>query len=159
MPSAAQQSQALAAADSTLLPASDSKESTTAAVCGLCGSEVDEDDPDATVSPTISLECGHHYCEECLLNQLTAKWSMAHVSFGYLDCCFCRQQLKRVALPQNATSSRKQIDKCIADGLALKKSVASEAVNRLKADDPKLDGLRSAIYAALESKSLPMTSE
>jgi E3 ubiquitin-protein ligase MYCBP2 len=52
-------------------------------LCHVCLSEKD----------LLLLDCKHAFCFECLLEQLTARWPGPKLSFGYMNCPFCRVQL------------------------------------------------------------------
>jgi len=41
----------------------------------------------------LTLNCAHAFCMQCLLRQLATRWTGPQVSFNYLQCGICRQQL------------------------------------------------------------------
>ena len=51
--------------------------------CGICrceDGETDEEDPEPV--RVLVLQCGHFYCEKCLMQQLLSKWPGLRLTFG-----------------------------------------------------------------------------
>ena len=56
-------------------------------LCGICfTSELSEE-------PCVILACGHVFHANCLMMMLTYRWSTAKITFGYLDCPNCKQEI------------------------------------------------------------------
>jgi len=66
----------------------------------------------------LQLDCKHAFCIACLLRQLTARWSGVRVTFNYLHCSLCRQQLahREIAVPMQAHLAFKHRVELIAQG-------------------------------------------
>ena len=43
--------------------------------------------------PCVRLTCGHVFHANCMLMMLTYKWTTLRISFGYLDCPSCKQEI------------------------------------------------------------------
>jgi len=43
--------------------------------------------------PCVRLTCGHVFHANCVLMMLKHKWSTTKISFGYLDCPSCKQEI------------------------------------------------------------------
>lgn len=67
----------------------------------------------------LELNCSHAFCMPCLLSQLAARWTGPLISFSYLQCGLCRQQLGHREL---------QVPMC--SNLAFKEQVERLAANK-----------------------------
>ena len=43
--------------------------------------------------PCVRLTCGHVFHANCLLRLLSMRWTSLKVTFGYLDCPSCKQDI------------------------------------------------------------------
>ena len=43
--------------------------------------------------PCVRMACGHVFHANCVLMMLTYKWTTTRISFGYLDCPSCKQEI------------------------------------------------------------------
>ena len=43
--------------------------------------------------PCVRMTCGHVFHANCTLMMLTHKWSTTKITFGYLDCPSCKQEI------------------------------------------------------------------
>ena len=43
--------------------------------------------------PCIRMACGHVFHANCTLMMLTYKWTTTKITFGYLDCPSCKQEI------------------------------------------------------------------
>merc|ERR1712176_136868 len=48
----------------------------------------------------LELECGHKFCNECLRQQVSARWPGPRITFGYLHCALCRAPMAHSALEE-----------------------------------------------------------
>ena len=56
-------------------------------LCGICyTSELGEE-------PCVRMTCGHLFHANCVLMMLKHKWTTLHITFGYLDCPSCKQEI------------------------------------------------------------------
>ena len=56
-------------------------------LCGICfTSELSEE-------PCVRISCGHVFHAECLYMMLTHRWTTKKITFGYLDCPACKQEI------------------------------------------------------------------
>ena len=56
-------------------------------LCGICfTSELGEE-------PCVRLNCGHVFHANCVLMMLTHRWTTTRITFGYLDCPSCKQEI------------------------------------------------------------------
>ena len=57
-------------------------------LCGICfTSELSEE-------PCVRISCGHVFHAECLYMMLTHRWTTKKITFGYLDCPSCKQEIE-----------------------------------------------------------------
>merc|ERR1719401_363241 len=63
--------------------------------CGICADGLEEG--------LLRLGCGHVFCEECIENQLRARWPGSQMTFNYLNCAFCRAPMKHTWLETQLT--------------------------------------------------------
>ena len=67
-------------------------------LCGICfTSELGEE-------PCIILNCGHIFHANCLLMLMNHRWTTTKMTFGYLDCPSCKQEIKLSYYVQILTS-------------------------------------------------------
>mmetsp|Transcript_12123 Transcript_12123/g.22232 ORF Transcript_12123/g.22232 Transcript_12123/m.22232 type:complete len:568 (-) Transcript_12123:107-1810(-) len=71
----------------------------------------------------MELECGHKFCNDCLEQQLAARWPGPRIVFAYLQCALCRAPL---AHPELESSLEEHVD--------LKQRVLDIAVDRFRRD-------------------------
>ncbi len=56
-------------------------------LCGICYTcELSEE-------PCVRLSCGHVFHANCVNLMMTHRWTTTRVSFGYLDCPSCKQEI------------------------------------------------------------------
>jgi len=71
-------------------------------------------------APTIRLGCGHYYHFECITSKLSRGWPGARITFGFLNCPLCKQEMAHPALTQ-----------LMAPLIALKLDIRKRATARL----------------------------
>jgi len=49
-------------------------------------------------APCIQLKCGHIFHYQCILNQLTHKWVGNRISFNFMCCSLCKEQIDHNSL-------------------------------------------------------------
>jgi hypothetical protein len=75
----------------------------------------------------LELNCAHAFCLRCLLHQLASRWNGVGISFNYLQCGICRQQIghRKLQVPMVANLAFKEkvetmaLNKCAQDGLSV----------------------------------------
>jgi len=72
-------------------------------------------------SPCLKLKCGHLIHYDCLLQKIRAGWPGARITFGFLGCPVCKQQISHPLLDNEMRSI-----------LTLKKEIEEKAMARLK---------------------------
>eukprot|EP00484_Ammonia_sp_Unknown_P018671 CAMPEP_0197045784 /NCGR_PEP_ID=MMETSP1384-20130603/21583_1 /TAXON_ID=29189 /ORGANISM="Ammonia sp." /LENGTH=238 /DNA_ID=CAMNT_0042477447 /DNA_START=34 /DNA_END=747 /DNA_ORIENTATION=+ len=94
-------------------------------------------------APTVKLSCGHYFHFMCLWQKIDRKWPAARISFGFLRCPLCKQDIQHVSL--------NDITKTYYD---LKAEMQKDAVERLRIEgmenDRRLTDPNSAYYQNLE---------
>ena len=60
--------------------------------CGICWVE------DLASAPVIKLRCGHVFHYECVRRKIINRWSTPHISFGFLECSVCREDISHPSL-------------------------------------------------------------
>merc|ERR1719148_266575 len=49
-------------------------------------------------APSVKLECGHYFHFMCLWQKIDRKWPAARITFGFLNCPLCKQEIHHPAL-------------------------------------------------------------
>ena len=83
-------------------------------LCNICWVE------ELRQAPCVRLECGHVFHYHCIKTKLDARWAGARVTFSFLECPLCKQEMKAEA-----------IEHLMRDSLALKRAVCAKAEQRL----------------------------
>jgi len=60
--------------------------------CTICWSE------GLSSAPAIKIACGHVFHYHCIVNTLRAKWAGVVITFGFLECPLCKQQIAHHSL-------------------------------------------------------------
>lgn len=63
-------------------------------LCRICWTE------ELRAGPAVQLKCGHTFHHECISRLVGAKWLGARITFGFLQCPLCRQQVESPALSE-----------------------------------------------------------
>mmetsp|Transcript_134429 Transcript_134429/g.218763 ORF Transcript_134429/g.218763 Transcript_134429/m.218763 type:complete len:528 (-) Transcript_134429:114-1697(-) len=71
----------------------------------------------------MELECGHKFCNDCLQQQLAARWPGPRIVFAYLQCALCR-----------APVAHPELESLLVEHIHLKQRVVDIAVDRFKKD-------------------------
>ena len=72
-------------------------------------------------APCVSLECGHLFHFMCLWQKIDRKWPAARITFGFLNCPLCKQEIHHPAL-----------DDITNKYYALKAEIQKDAVEHVK---------------------------
>ena len=51
-----------------------------------------------TAAPTVTLNCGHTFHIECVRELLSHKWSTLRISFSFMKCPTCKQDIQASSL-------------------------------------------------------------
>eukprot|EP01083_Nonionella_stella_P080121 219972_1 len=60
--------------------------------CNICF--VDE----LRAAPCVQLRCGHYFHFSCVLHKIAGKWPSARITFGFLNCPLCKEEIHHPAL-------------------------------------------------------------
>ena len=72
-------------------------------------------------APCVELQCGHYFHFMCLWQKIDRKWPAARITFGFLNCPLCKQEIHHPAL-----------DDITNKYYELKKEIERDAVERVK---------------------------
>ena len=90
-------------------------------------------------APTIKLKCGHYFHFKCVWDKIERKWPAARITFGFLNCPLCKQQIEDESLREITDQYYK-----------LKAQIQKDAVERLKieglANDKRIKDPNSPYY-------------
>jgi E3 ubiquitin-protein ligase MYCBP2 len=84
--------------------------------CPIC---MDDD-----IEGLLELECGHVAHRACLEAMISAKWTGKRITFNYMNCFMCRQQLKHP-----------ELENILAPHVDLRRKVTSVCLSACKKDD------------------------
>jgi len=94
-------------------------------------------------APCVELQCGHYFHFMCLWQKIDRKWPAARITFGFLNCPLCKQEIHHPAL-----------DDITNKYYELKKEIERDAVERVKIEglqnDPRMKDPNSPYYNNLE---------
>lgn len=85
------------------------------AFCNVCWTE------GLGAAPSVQLACGHVFHFVCIQRQLEGRWNSANISFGFMECPLCHEEIRHAAL-----------DSTLAPIRVLCADVQSKALQRLK---------------------------
>lgn len=109
--------------------------------CNICWVD------DLKSAPCILLDCGHVFHFECVKSKIASGWSGYRISFGFLDCALCKQQMSHVAL--------KDVLKPWLDLLQQVKEKAVARFHVLKLEDtPEVKDRKSPFFKSPEKYSM-----
>ena len=57
-------------------------------------------------APSVILKCGHAYHTDCVRELLQHKWNTLRISFSYLQCPSCKQDIDCLELAQEVAPHR-----------------------------------------------------
>jgi len=60
--------------------------------CNICFTEMLQE------APCIWLKCGHIFHDHCIRKKLESKWSGARITFGFMNCSHCKQEMDHEAI-------------------------------------------------------------
>lgn len=99
----------------------------------------------------LTLKCGHIFHEQCVRMQLDSKWTGARITFNFLDCAICRQEIFHEKLElelKQFSALKKKIEE-----LAVAKAIEDEITNGLQGDDLVAYSMKTlAFYACKQCK-------
>jgi len=101
--------------------------------CNICWVE------SLMAGPTLQLKCGHYFHFMCTWNKIERKWPAARITFGFLSCPLCKQEIHHEAVEE---MSKKFYQ--------LKDQIRTDSVERLKIEgldnDPRLTDPNSSYH-------------
>ena len=96
-------------------------------LCGICFCT------ELNTEPCVRLACGHVFHANCMLQLLDHRYTTLRITFGYLDCPSCKQE---IALDYKVPILTEQLLK----HLELKYSIMRQSIKQAKKDGHHLVG-------------------
>lgn len=112
-------------------------ETATLPSCAVC---LEQNDP-------LVLECAHYFCKPCLTQQLDSRWPGPRVTFGYLNCGLCRENLVH-----------KELETPLKEHLALRQQALDIAEKKFR-DDGLVEKLSSELGRSARSEEIRARAE
>eukprot|EP00300_Choanocystis_sp_HF-7_P008386 c15877_g1_i1.p1 GENE.c15877_g1_i1~~c15877_g1_i1.p1 ORF type:complete len:651 (+),score=123.57 c15877_g1_i1:2-1954(+) len=93
-----------------------------------------------SLAPSVRLDCGHVFHEECISRLLNAKWTGARITFGFLACPCCKKEMAHAGLDSILAPIRALRDKIREKALQRASYMGMSAAEEVTSPDGEYHG-------------------